>query len=92
MSPGNKMDLPHPVTELKDADALSLLLLHNLDDLKGMTKLLPLLAYPLFLKDQDYTLRNLFWEDSVNGQPLLIAELDLKYPRAILRSRKALPN
>ena len=66
--------------QLKDADALSLLLLHNLDDLKGMTKLLPLLAYPLFLKDQDYTLRNLFWEDSVNGQPLLIAELDLKYP------------
>ena len=41
--------------QLKDADALSLLLLHNLDDLKGMTKLLPLLAYPLFLKDQDYT-------------------------------------
>ena len=45
-----------------------------------LIKLLPLLAYPLFLKDQDYTLRNLFWEDSVNGQPLLIAELDLKYP------------
>lgn len=46
--------------QLKDADALSLLLLHNLDDLKGMTKLLPLLAYPLFLKDQDYTLRESF--------------------------------
>lgn len=64
----------------KEADALSLLLLHNLDDLKGMTRLLPLFAYPAFFVEHLCEIADLSWEEDADGQPALIIELKLAEP------------
>ena len=64
----------------KADDALSLLLLHNLDDLRGMTKLLPLLSYPAFWVEHLYEIAALSWEEETDGQPSLIIELHLTEP------------
>ena len=64
----------------KADDALSLLLLHNLDDLRGMTKLLPLLSYHAFWVEHLYEIADLSWEEETKGQPSLIIELHLTEP------------
>lgn len=64
----------HPNSEQKE-----LLLLHNLDDLKGMLTLPCLLSYPA-LFNGCFTLQNADWEDAKFSHPCLILELALVHP------------
>lgn len=77
---GKLIDIYHRYTKNPDKTDLQLLLLHNLDDVKGLTKLLPLLSYPALFTEHRYTIQNVSWEDAPDGQPLLFLELALDVP------------
>ena len=57
-----------------------LLLLHNLDDLRGMLALTSLLAYPALFGEHRFSLENMAWMDTPDGQPDLALELSLETP------------
>lgn len=78
-SGGELISVYHRYTSAPDNKLLKLLLLHNLDDLKGMLSLTQLLAYPALFSGQNFTLRDADWEEAADGQPNLILELTLQY-------------
>lgn len=77
---GALIEIYHRYTKTPDTEKLQLLLLHNLDDLKGMTGLLTLLSYPAFFQEHRFSISQVCWEDAPDGQPLLITELTLALP------------
>lgn len=77
---GELIEIYQRFTKDASAEDRHLLLLHNQDDLTGMTGLLPLLAYPALFLEHRYVLKDVSWMDTPNGQPMLLIELTLENP------------
>ena len=77
---GELIAVYHSYEKAPSDEALALLLLHNLDDLRGMLSLTSLLAFPALFCEHQFTLQNASWADAPDGQPDLILELLLEHP------------
>lgn len=77
---GELIPLYRKLTVQSDFSQAAPLLLHNLDDVKGLLFLLPLLAYPALFCEHRYTTGRISWEEAPNRQPQLILELSLQLP------------
>lgn len=87
-SGGDLIPVYRKYTSAPDEELLRMLLLHNLDDLKGMLSLTQLLAYPALFSGQSFTLQNADWEENADSHPNLLFELTLQYPIPIPLSCK----